>query len=372
MEKIKFILKKHSFAYMFIAPAIIGMLLLNFIPFFQGVWMSFLKLNTFTMKQYLSAPFIWFSNYYDVLFNPSSPIRLGLVAAMRNTFYYAIFVTIGQLGVGLSVALLLNREFKGRSLARTLFLFPWLVPTFVTGLLWGFMWQKDIGVLNKIIYDIPFIKAMFFNVLHLHDLMNASNFIMSYVVYILLFPYFLFKGIAITDFSSINSVVSGLIPLLPNMSEVVKPSWLTGPNTFWAIVIPTIWRFWPLNMLMLLAGLGNIPDSLYEAADIDGASVFKKFTHITFPMLKPVWAILLMFSIIYNVYSFNIVIMMFGNGAGYPGEWGDLMMTNIFRNSFQLWNFGNGAAISILFMMIMGVVIYKWYKYYISSEEVYR
>ena len=59
-------------------------------------------------------------------------------------------------------------------------------------------------------------------------------------------------------------------------------------------------------------------------------------------MLRPVWFILILFGLIYNTYSFNIVIMMFGFGAGFPGEWGDLMMTNIFRNSFQLWNFGTG------------------------------
>jgi len=63
---------------------------------------------------------------------------------------------------------------------------------------------------------------------------------------------------------------------------------------------------------MLLAGMQSIPDELYEAAEIDGASGWKKFWSITFPMLKPVWAILLLFGLIYNTYSFNIVIMMFG------------------------------------------------------------
>ncbi|ETR66747.1 MAG: sugar ABC transporter, permease protein [Candidatus Magnetoglobus multicellularis str. Araruama] len=114
------------------------------------------------MKEYLHAPFILFDNYYDILFNPYSPIKQGLTSAIRNTVYYAFFVTIGQLSMGMIVALLLNRPFRGRSLMRTLFLFPWIVPTFVTGLLWGFMWQKDIGIINYLIYDVAIIKFFFF------------------------------------------------------------------------------------------------------------------------------------------------------------------------------------------------------------------
>lgn len=361
--------KKYRFAYYFIAPAVIGMLMLNFIPFVQGFYMSFLKLNVNTMNQYLGAPFVFLGNYYDVLFNPDSPVRIGLGLAIRNTIYYAIFVTFGQLAMGIIVALMMNRDFKGRSIIRTLFLFPWIVPTFVTGLLWGFMWQKDIGVINAMVYDIHIIHKLFFDIFHIHDILNFINFLLSWGITFLLMP---IQFVLHFFHVQVNLAPGDVFPLLPDFNPAEKPAWLTGPNTFWAVVIPTIWRFWPLSMLMLLAGLQNIPDSLYEAASIDGASSWKKFVHITLPMLKSVWAILLMFGIIYNVYSFNIVIMMFGNGAGFPGEWGDLMMTNIFRNSFQQWNFGNGAAISILFMAFMSIVIYYWHKFYISSEEIYR
>jgi len=87
-------------------------------------------------------------------------------------------------------------------------------------------------------------------------------------------------------------------------------------------------------------------------------------------MLRPVWAILILFGLIYNTYSFNIVIMMFGFGAGYPGEWGDLMMTNIFRNTFQQWAFGVGAAASVLIMVVMIVIVNFWYRFYRKSEEL--
>jgi multiple sugar transport system permease protein len=304
-------IKRFSFAYYFILPTLLAMLFLHLSPIVQGVYMSFLNLNQFTLQQYLLAPFTGLDNYYKVLIDPNSPIRIGLFESVRNTFIYTVVVTIGTLSMGMVVALMLNRKFFGRPLVRTLFLLPWIVPTYVTGLLWGIIWLKEGGLANVLLCD--------------------------------------------------------WLRILP-----FKPSWLSGPNTLWAIIIPSIWRFWPLSMLMLLAGLQTIPDELYEAADIDGAGPWRKFWMITWPMLRPVWFILILFGLIYNTYSFNIVIMMFGFGAGYPGEWGDLMMTNIFRNSFQLWNFGTGAATSILLLVVMIIIVNIWFKYFKQTEEAAR
>jgi len=287
------------------------MLTLHLIPIVQGIYMSFLNLSQFTLDKYLGAPFVWFKNYYDVLINTRSPIRIGLFDAARNTVIYTVVVTFGTLLLGMLVALMVNREFRGKGFIRTLFLFPWVVPTYVTGLLWGFMWQRGVGIINIILVDI------------LH--------------------------------------------LLPS-----KPFWLIGPNTIWAIIIPTIWRYWPFSMLLLLAGMQSIPEELYEAADIDGASGWRKFWEITFPLLRPVWSILILFGLIFNVYSFNIVIMMFGFGAGFPGEWGDLLMTNIFRNSFMQWNFGAGAAASVILMLTMILIVNVWFYFYKKAEEETR
>ncbi|MFA4967461.1 MAG: sugar ABC transporter permease [Candidatus Margulisiibacteriota bacterium] len=300
---------KYKIAYLFILPTVLGMLLLHVVPIFQGIYMSFLNLNQFTLNQYLGAPFIGLRNYYDVLINVNSPIRLGLFEATRNTIIYTVVVTFGTLLLGLIVALMVNREFKAQGLVRTLFLFPWVVPTYVTGILWGFMWQKEVGIINILLHDV--------------------------------------------------------FHILPD-----KPFWLIGPNTLWAIIIPTIWRYWPFSMLLLLAGLQQIPEELYEAADIDGANPWHKFWMITWPLLRPVWAILILFGLIFNVYGFNIVIMMFGFGAGFPGEWGDILMTNIFRNAFMQWNFGLGAAISVLLMLTMILIVYVWFYYYRKAEEI--
>lgn len=286
-------------------PTIIFMLLVHLLPMIQGFWMSFLKLNQFTLGKYLKAPFVGIDNYIGLLFNTDNPVRQGLNFAIRNTAIYSVIVTIGVMIMGLMMALLLNRDFPGRSIARTAMLLPWVVPSYVVGVLWGFMWQKE-GIINYFLVDV----------LHLFN---------------------------------------------------EKPFWLLGPNTIWAIIIPTIWRGWPFLMVIFLAGLQTIPEDIYEAATIDGAGKFRQFWNMTLPMLKPVIAVQLLFQIINNVYSYNIVSTMFGNGAGYPGEWGDLLMTALTRQSFGYWSFGSGSAASIMLMFAMLMVVGIWYRAFRSE-----
>jgi multiple sugar transport system permease protein len=292
--------KKYGLAYTFIAPAALGMLLVHYWPMLQGIYMSFLDLNLRTLHLYLKAPFVGLANYYEILFNTESTFRTGFVYAVRTTIPYSLVVNAATLSLGLLLAHVLNRPLFLRGLWRSLLLLPWVVPSYVVGLLWGFMWLKN-GVINHLLVDI------------LH--------------------------------------------LLPE-----KPSWLVGPLTFWAIVLPTIWRSWPFTMITYLAALQGIPQELYEAAKVDGATPWQRFLHITWPSIRPVTAILILYGVLGTFYSFNIVYMMFGHGAGYPGEWGDLLMTNLFRNTFGLWKFGVGAAASVLYMAMSVAFILFWYR----------
>jgi multiple sugar transport system permease protein len=310
--------KKHKVPYLFLAPTIISMLILHLFPLVQGILLGFLESNKSTIEQYLGAPWIGLKNYTDLLFNSESSVRQGLWDALRNTFIYSVFVIGGTIIIGLLAAMLVHREFKGRSVARTLLLFSWIVPSYVVGMLWGFMWQQEEGIVNTLIFDV-------------------LNF-------------------------DVWSTWFGVTWQYSDAGILIKPRWLTGENTIWAIVIPTIWRYWPFAMIMFLAGLSSIPKEIYEAAEIDGSGKVEQFFQITLPLLNPVMAVLILNGLITNVYSFNIVIMMFGNGAGFPGKHGDLLMTNIFRNSFQMWNFGVGAAMSTVLMAVMVFVVFIWYK----------
>ncbi|WP_033164983.1 sugar ABC transporter permease [Clostridium sp. KNHs205] len=293
-------IRQNKLAYCLIAPAIIAMIVIHFIPIVSGIIMSFLKLNQFTLKKFLKAPFIGLDNYEAVLFDANSTIRSGFFDALRNTAIFGLICSILVISIAMLLAVLLNRKFRFRGIARTLLMTPWVVPSFVVGMLWGFMWQQD-GIINRILVDI------------LH--------------------------------------------LFPN-----KPFWLTGPAVMVAIIIPTIWRQVPFVMLMLLAGLQQIPEEYYEAAKIDGANAWRSFCNVTLPLLRSVLSIQILNGIISYVYSFNIVSMMFGHGAGFPGKYGDLLMTNINRNSFQIWQFGTGAAATVVVMVCVMGLVAIWYR----------
>jgi multiple sugar transport system permease protein len=186
---------------------------------------------------------------------------------------------------------------RGQRIARTLMLAPWIVPSFVVAVLWQFMWQSDVGIVNKVLVD--------------------------------------YAGILDT-----------------------RPTWLIGGNSMWAIVIPSVWRGIPLAMLLFLAALQSIPRELHEAAAIDGAGPWRRFRHITLPLLRPLIAIQLLFGVIYSAYQFAIPYVMLGSN---PGPDADLMMTLIVRQSFSNNLFGFGAAASVLLMLAMAVWVALWY-----------
>jgi multiple sugar transport system permease protein len=284
--------------YLLLIPGTAVMLLVHLVPMGAGIWMSLLHLNQAHLVEFLGAPFVGLQNYAYVLTDPLSPIRNNFLDALRNTLILTLAANLLTLVIGLAGALLISREFRGRGVARTFLLLPWVVPTYVVGLIFSFMWQP-FGVVNQLLHDV----------LHLP----------------------------------------------------VKPFWLVGPTTLLVITVAAAWRGVPQTMMLLAAGLTGIPRDLYEAAEVDGASAWQQLRYVTLPMLKPVIAVILLFGLIYTIYTFNLVFAMFG-GNGYPGDWGDVLMTMIFRYSFAGANFGIGAAASVLLMAVCLGLVVIWYR----------
>jgi multiple sugar transport system permease protein len=297
--------RRNRFAWWLIAPALIFMVLVHIVPMLLGVYVSFLKLNTFTLPKLFGAPWIGLANFKG-LFDSANPLHNGFVDATRNTAIYTTTVVVGTIGGGLGVALLLNRSFPGVRIVRTLMLTPWIIPTFVVATLWQFMWQRDAGIINKILVDYTHVLSH-------------------------------------------------------------KPTWLLGDNTIWAIVIPSIWRGLPLPMLFFLAALQAMPPELHEAAKMDGAGAWRRFRHITLPLLRPLIGIQLLFGVIYATYQFVMPYIMLGSD---PGPKADLLMTLIVRQAFDNNLFGYGAAISTLLMLAMAAWVALWYLAFRRDLEV--
>jgi multiple sugar transport system permease protein len=288
-----------------VAPALIFMVLVHLLPTVGGFYLSFKNLNLFTFRELFDAPWIGLGNYEQILFR-DNPLRSGFTTAAQNTAVYTFWTVVGTIGGGLAVALLLNREMRGIKVVRALMLTPWIVPSFVVAVLWQYMWQSDIGIINKVLVDY-----------------------------------------------------TGLLD--------ERPIWLIGPNTLWAIIIPSIWRGLPFAMLIFLAGLQAMPKELHEAAAIDGAGPFKRFRYITLPLLRPLIAVQLLFGVIYAAYQFAIPYVMFGSN---PGPDADLLMTLIVRQSFSNSLFGFGSAVSVLLMLAMFVWVAIWYRAFKRDLEV--
>jgi multiple sugar transport system permease protein len=206
----------------------------------------------------------------------------------------------------MAIALLLHRKMRGQRIVRTLMLVPWIVPSYVVAVLWSFMWQSDVGIINKVLVDYTHLLGH-------------------------------------------------------------RPVWLLGPNTMWAIVIPSIWRGLPLAILIFLAGLQAQPQELHEAAAIDGAGPLRRFRFITLPLLRPLIAVQLLFGVIYAAYQFAIPTVMFGSN---PGPDADLMMTFIVRQSFSNSLYGLGAAASTMLMLAMLLWVAVWYRVFRRDLEV--
>jgi multiple sugar transport system permease protein len=290
--------RSNWFAYALVAPAVFFMVLVHVLPAAGGILLSFKNLNTFTFAQLYGAPWAGLENYRAILFDGDNPLHSGFVAAAQNTAVYT-FWTVGlTLCGGMAIALLVKRPMRGQKVVRALMLTPWIVPSYVVATLWQFMWQSDVGIVNKVLVDYT----------HLLD---------------------------------------------------HRPVWLLGPKTMWAIIIPSVWRGLPFAMLIFVAGLQALPSELYDAAAIDGAGPFRRFRYITLPLMRPLIAIQLLFGVIYAAYQFAIPYIMLGTN---PGDDADLMMTLIVRQSFSNNLFGFGAAASTLLMLAMLVWVAIWYR----------
>ena len=224
--------------------------------------------------------------------------------AVRNTLWFSAVSVSLELFFGMLLALLMNQKFPGQGLVRTAILVPWAIPTIVTAKMWGWMFHDQYGVVNDLIARLGFSHA----------------------------------------------------PL----------AWIAEPGlSMWAAVIADVWKTVPFMALMLLAALQMISAELYEAARVDGASAWKRFTRITLPLVAPAMIVALIFRTMDSLRVFDLIYVLTSNSdatisvSGYARE---QMM------SYQ--KMGTGSAASVLvFMMVAGIAACFLYANRFTSEH---
>ncbi len=214
------------------------------------------------------------------------------------TLTFAVGFVVLSTIVGLAMAMLLNQSFIGRGLARALLIIPWATPWLVIGILWKWFADGSVGGLNAVLLML--------------------------------------------------GLTSDYIPFL------------SDPNTALPItVLAAVWRQASFAGILLLAGLQTLPGELHEAAQLDGANWWQRFTNITLPWLRPVLITVTVFNLIYAFLQFDVVFAMTQGG---PGDATQVLSVLIYRQLFVNTNIGLGSALAVilgLVALVGGLVIVK-------------
>ncbi|MBF8190352.1 sugar ABC transporter permease [Nonomuraea sp. K274] len=281
--------------YLLILPAVVFELLVHVIPMIVGIFMSLIELTQLFVTNWSAAPFAGLGNF-RVALDFSGPLGQQLLRSFGITLGFTVLVIGVSYAFGMAAAIVLQRPMRSRGFLRTLFLIPYALPAYAGIIVWKFMLQRDNGLINQFIVDV----------LHLVD---------------------------------------------------DRPFWLIGGNAFVSVVVVSIWQQWPFAFLMSMAGMQSIPDELYEASAIDGASTWQQMRHITLRMMRPISAVLMLLLFLWTFREFNTPYVLFGPT---PPASADLLTVHIYSSSFITWNFGLGSAMSVLLMLFLVVVAGLW------------
>ncbi|CAM3282979.1 carbohydrate ABC transporter permease [Occultella aeris] len=208
--------------------------------------------------------------------------------ALLNTGLFTVGSIVGQFTIGLLIALFFHRRFQLSGVLRSLLLLPWLVPMIAASAVWRWILDTDHGVLNRTLDLLPFVDG--------------------------------------------------------------RPAWLTSTTlALVAVIIVNIWLGIPFNATILYGGLQEIPEELYEAGSLDGATGARAFRHITWPLLRPVVTVVLVLGVVYTLKVLDVILGLTNGG---PANATQTIATFSYHMSFREFDFGVGAALGNILVLI--------------------
>ena len=273
----KLALDGYVWGYLMVAPTIIGLIVLNIVPFFQTIYMSFSKSKAFGAYQFCGL-----ENYVEMFKSPE------FWKATWNSIYFCILTVPIGVFLALLVAVLLNAKIKGKNAFRAIYFLPMVVAPAAVAMVWKWIFNTEYGILNSL----------------------------------------LGKNIR----------------------------WLTDPKiVLITCAIVAIWSAIGYDAVLLLSGIQNISRTLYEAADLDGASKVQQFFHITLPMVSPTLFVVLIMRLMSSLKVYDLIYMMVeqSNPALTSAQ---SLMYLFYRESFVAGNKGYASAIVIWTVLLIGIV----------------
>lgn len=277
----KSMLNEWTWGYIMILPTFIGLMALNIIPAIQTLILSFQKAGSFGKSTWVGL-----DNYTRLFKDPA------VIQSIFNTFKYAIIVVPATVILSLIIAVLLNKDIKGKTVYRTIYFLPMVAAPAAIAMVWKWLYNSDSGLIN-----------------------------------------YLLSTIGITG-----------------------PRWISDPKVaLISIAIVGIWSAVGYNMILLLAGLQEIPKDYYEAASIDGASPIRQFFTITLPLVSPTLFFVVVTSIIGAFQVFDVIYMMIDISGPAINSTQSLVYL-FYKHSFILNDRGYGSAIVMLLLAIIMII----------------
>ncbi|WP_081848204.1 extracellular solute-binding protein [Microbulbifer sp. HZ11] len=283
-------------AYLYILPAMLGMLLLVLFPLGYGLLLSFTDTTVFNEHAPLWSRFVGLDNYAAILGDFHLWRGQGAERSLDfDNFYWTLLVTIIwtasnvilAVGLAMVLALALDRPIVGRSWFRLILILPWAIPNYITALVWKGMFHPQFGVFNQ--------------------------------------------GLQIL----------GLAPVA--WFDSIGTSFVTG-------LITNVWLSIPFMMVVILGGLQSIPRELYEVARVEGAGRWFQFRRITLPLLKPVLIPAVILSVVWTFNMFNVIYLV---SDGAPAGANDILITKAFRIGFEKYQYAYAAAYSMVILALL-------------------
>lgn len=275
--------KEALIGWLFLAPEIVGMLLLNVFALGFSLYLSLSDWDMLSGVQ--GIEFTGFDNYIKMFHDPT------IIQAIKNNLIYMVLTVPIPIAIALVLSVLIHNSVFFKSYFKVAFFIPYISSIIAVAAVWSALFHPSLGPINQFLMDL-----------------GISN----------------------------------------------PPKWLVDPKTsLLAISIISSWAGLGYTIIIYMAGLTNISNEIYEAADIDGAGAIKKFFAITVPMLRPTTFFLLITMLIGSFKVFDIIAFLTEGG---PNNSSTVLVFRIYEEGFQYYNMGYASAISWLLFAIIGLI----------------
>jgi multiple sugar transport system permease protein len=297
--------KESHLAFWMLLPAFSVVFLFIVFPALWNIWLSLKPVSLVDLRGSGLYRFDFTLDNFRLVF--SDPEFLGMISV---TLIYTFGGALLSIILGLAASLLVNTEFRFRNLVRGLLISPYIAPVVAVTFTWSFLLDPQLGVLNWLAVDMGLIDS----------------------------------PIAFFSQRWLDVDVFGTTLCLP--LALISVIFFEG------------WRYFPFAFLFILARLQSIPEELYQAAAVDGATPLQRFTYVTFPQLLPTLGILFLFRSIWTINKFDDIFLLTGGQAGTK-----VLTIKVYEYAFARSNIGAGSAAALVLfgILLLFIVIYfKW------------